>query len=589
MTDRREALRRTLQRLAAEYADDPNVVTLGFGLPFRGDELKTDRAILFWVRRKYTTARQVEAAGSRPIPAEIDGFPTDVQEFRDRRAAGDRDEIAYDPLVGGVATSNAEGHIYWFNGIGTLGLLVRDATDGTPMALSNWHVWADGGDEGDDIIQPAHPTGGDHVEAVTKVAACGPLVTSLIEWEVPSPLTWGLYGGAAAAAIAAAASDLRDPTRRGQDQTPTNPGERTLDETVEMRIAYPQLPLPGVPFRAEAKWTYERRTTDRVLTHEVEETRVNTQFLLGKMVRTDRSSYGAGDTVRLSAAIWDWQPRPCDGYHVVAHLIPHARPGTALRAVLHPSTCPRTFPEQPPEQGALTCVVFDDWKVGEYGPTGTFAWLAYLSTAQAPVRVVDWFEPFHALQIPPQPLVLTHAPATRVVARVAQLTDTPVTLLAHNGAGTLVDQKTAPAEQGVVHELELRGDGIVRVTARGGGGEGLLLSYCIDAVGEEPITPGISGTVAAGVRLEQPATSIEGGRLQSRRCCFAGTVRLPPDEPPGKWNVHLTVQNVNNVPDGTPPDIAATTIGGHVLSAHGSSEFLGCLVVMLLDHAFDVI
>ena len=53
------------------------------------------------------------------------------------------------------------------------------------------------------------------------MAACGPSITLLIEWEAPDPLTAGLYGGAAAAAVAAAASDVRDPTRRGQDNTPT--------------------------------------------------------------------------------------------------------------------------------------------------------------------------------------------------------------------------------------------------------------------------------------------------------------------------------------------------------------------------------
>ena len=369
MTDENEAIQNILRRLAAEHADDPKIQTIGYGLRYRGGKLLMERAIIFYVRRKYATERQIEAAGSKPIPPEIDGYPTDVQPFDVRsHAAGDRDDKQYDPLLGGVATSNAAGHIYWFNALGTLGILVRDASDSTAMALSNWHVWADGGDEGDDIIQPGHPTAGDHVEAVTKVAACGALVTSLIEWEVPSPLTGGLYGGAAAAAIAAAASDYRDPTRRGQDNTPTNAGELTTGETVQMEIEYPQLPLPGMPFQADVKWLYERATDACVLTHEVEESRTNTQFLLGKLVVTDKPGYQPGETVRLTAAIWDYQPRPCDAYHVVAHLIPHERPISALRVVLHPSACPRTFPQDPPDrgEGELVCVVFDNHEVGEY-------------------------------------------------------------------------------------------------------------------------------------------------------------------------------------------------------------------------------
>ena len=77
--------------------------------------------------------------------------------------------------------------------------------------------------------------------------------------------------------------------------------------------------------------------------------------------------------------------------------------------------------------------------------------------------------------------------------------------------------------------------------------------------------------------------------LKANRCCFTGAIFLPPDEPPGKRGVHLTVQNVNAVADGAEPEEAAKTIGGHVLSSHGTTELAGCLVTKLLDHAFDVI
>ncbi|MBK8922379.1 MAG: hypothetical protein IPM81_12890 [Saprospirales bacterium] len=592
MNDKRAALQQLLKRLAAEYANDPNIQTIGYGLKYSGGKLKMDRVIIFFVRHKYASPREIESVGSTFIPSEIEGFPTDVQVFDVRRAAaGSRDETKYDPLHGGIMSSNAEGHIYWFNSAGTLGILVRDADDGTPMALSNWHVWADGGEAGDDIIQPGHPTAGDHIEAITKVLACGPLVTSLLEWEAPSPLTAGLYGGAAAAAIAAAASDYRDPTRRGQDQTPVNAGERTTGESVEMRIEYPQLPLPGVPFRTNVKWSYERFTTEGVSTFSIDETRVNAQFLLGKLVVTDKPAYNPGERVHLTAAIWDYQPRPCDGYHVVAHLIPHARPKTAFRVVLQPTVCPRTFPQRPPDTGGdqLLCVVFNDWNTGQYLNQGNFDWLRYRNTGTQPVRVVDWFNPYHALQIFHQPLILSHEPASKVIARVAQFTDSPVVLLAYNAAGVLVDQQAAPQVQGVVHELTLKGDGIVQVVVRGGGGEGLLISYCIQPNIAGEFSTKVPDYIVAAVRLEAPAVKVQSSRLKARRCCYTGSIQLPPDEDPGKWNVYLTVQNVNPVPDGTPPDQAATTIGGHLLSVHTSSEVIGCAVFMLLDHAFDVI
>ncbi len=139
------------------------------------------------------------------------------------------------------------------------------------------------------------------------------------------------------------------------------------------------------------------------------------------------------------------------------------------------------------------------------------------------------------------------------------------------------------------HPVDLAGNGIVKVTIRGGAGEALLLEYCIETVGEDPLVANVSELVAAGIAIEHPDMALSSRQLTSRRCCFSGNVPLPPDELPGKWDVHLTVQNVNPIPAGTPPDQAATTIGGHILSEHGTAQVLGCTVLMLLDHAFDVI
>lgn len=584
-----------VERLREQYANDPNVRTVGWGLARRGGKPEDGISIIFYVRQKLPSERSIHNAGSQPIPSEIEGFKTDVQAIRARPnsdAAGDRDENKYDPLRGGVASSNAEGHIAWFNSWGTLGILARDNSDGAPVALSNWHVWGDGGDEGDRIIQPGHPTTGDHFEAIVKVAACGPLLTSLIEWSAPSPLTLGLYGGAAAAAIAAAASDYRDPTRRGQDNTPANPGELTQRETVDMAIEYPSLPLPGRPFQTKVKWAYARETTDRLLTHDVAETNTNTQILLGKLVVTDKAHYRPGEFVNLTAAIWDYQPRPCDGYHVVAHLIAHNKPDTALRVVLHPSVCPRTIPVEPPEgqePSGEVCLTFESYKEGEYAYKGAFAWLRYTNLAQTPVHIVSWFQNIHALQFGDVGLSLEHAPARGVTLRVARGAGAPITAVAFNAAGQVVDQKTEPPEPGVMHELVLRGDGIVHVLLRGGGNEGLLLRYCIDPLQNEGFVANLGEALAAGVRTELPHLNLQGSRVKVRRCCFRGSIQLPPDENPGKWDVHLTVQNINPVQDGTKPEDAATTIGGHLLSAHTSAQLAGCLVIMLLDHVFDVI
>lgn len=589
MEDRRATIDRLnslVARLRAEYAGDPNVRTVGWGLKRSAGDLRDELAVIFYVRAKLPSERSIGATGSRPIPAEIEGFPTDVEAARPGvEAAGSRDDEQYDPLVGGPASSNAEAHMFWFNGHGTLGLLVRDAADSAPMALSNWHVWADGGDEGDDIIQPGHPTAGGHLEGLGKVLACGPLLTSVIEWEAPSPLAGILYGGAAAAAVAAAASDVRDPVRRGQDATVPDPGAVTEAEVVDMAIEYPDLPLPGRPFRTRVRWNYERHTDAGVLHHSVEEERVNTQFLLGKSVVTDRATYRPGEVASITASIWDYQPRPCDAYHVVAHLLPHRRPDQALRLVLHPTACP----DAPDGEEGQTCLRFEQSQVGEHPSSGHFDWLTYLSTGQEPVHVVTWFQDTPALQLPRQPLRLSHAPTDLIRARVASGTGQAVTLTAVDGAGQPIGHESTPPDSQDDHVLEIAGEGIAGAVLRGGGGEGLLVEYCVGRPTGPEVSAPVSENLARGIGQELTRLDLADRRLRGRRCCFTGRIRLPATELPDRWDVHLVVQNINHVPDGTEPEEAATVIGGHVLSQHAAPAVVGCTVVMLLDHVFDVI
>jgi hypothetical protein len=164
-----------------------------------------------------------------------------------------------------------------------------------------------------------------------------------------------------------------------------------------------------------------------------------------------------------------------------------------------------------------------------------------------------------------------------------------VTLVAHNAQGQQVGQASAPNQQGVIHELEVTGEGIVGAVLRGGGGEGLLIAYCVEGIGESSVTTSVTESVASGIMREMPSLSLSNRRIQANRCCFTGAIDLPPTEKPGQWDVHLTVQNVNHVPEGTPPEQAATVIGGHLISSHTAPDVVGCTVLMLLDHVFDVI
>lgn len=85
----------------------------------------------------------------------------------------------------------------------------------------------------------------------------------------------GLVAAAATVATVAAASDVRDPFRRGQDHTNPSAGELTVAEKVNLKIGYPEPVALGRPFAVKADWTYERVTTGGSYTYAVSETNNN--------------------------------------------------------------------------------------------------------------------------------------------------------------------------------------------------------------------------------------------------------------------------------------------------------------------------
>lgn len=90
----------------------------------------------------------------------------------------------------------------------------------------------------------------------------------------------GLVAAAAAAATAAAASDVRDPYRKGADNTaPTNPGELTLNETLEFKYKYIEPIELGKAFKVGAEWTYTRTTDTATYTHTTSEENANVHLL----------------------------------------------------------------------------------------------------------------------------------------------------------------------------------------------------------------------------------------------------------------------------------------------------------------------
>lgn len=82
-----------------------------------------------------------------------------------------------------------------------------------------------------------------------------------------SYLAAGLVAAAAVVAGIAAATDVRDPLRHGQDKTVPAVGEVTLSENVKMSFKYPEPVALGKPFAAGLEWEYKRVTTGKTYTY----------------------------------------------------------------------------------------------------------------------------------------------------------------------------------------------------------------------------------------------------------------------------------------------------------------------------------
>ena len=144
-----------------------NLIDLGY--PLHGGRLaENELAIRIHVKRKLAGAQlevAVQANQTRPIPASIGGFQTDVPEgsyhlhqWPSRtHAVADPRAGRVDPLRGGISISDEYHYAY-----GTLGGKVIDRATGDEMILSNWHVlvsewWARPGQR---IFQPGRLDGG---------------------------------------------------------------------------------------------------------------------------------------------------------------------------------------------------------------------------------------------------------------------------------------------------------------------------------------------------------------------------------------------------------------------------------------------
>jgi hypothetical protein len=555
-----------IARIAPQWQAHANVVAIVPALKTKGGYVQSHRlAVGFYVREK-VPPELLQDRGYPPIPAEIEGVPTDVIPAV-RRSLGSVDtkdtrSQMFDTLAGGMAVGNANMNVY-----GTLAMILFAQNDGRPVGLTNEHVLVFDGDGhvGDEVQQPRFYL---KSEVSIDSAACCPN-GQLHYRPVDNPIVDAAAGVFAAAALAAALSDEIDPHRRGQDATVPDPQERTLRETVSVEMQYPEIPFPGRPYKLDVKWKYRRETELRALEYAVAETTQNGHVVEAQELLTDRPRYPRGDRVIFYALLGP-EPRgeTCHNYFVTAAALSpsHRR---AYKIILKPWEVAGGLTSDNPNHRLIDgkavrrCVSFADQKPGDcfrqprtiggmlFDPQGHTACFVQPDPTQPP-----------GLRFPPAGLTVRFpSPVQEVFGRV--VFRGPVTMTAFRGATAVGSATTSGTSPAVLH---VAAAGITHVVFHSRDELPVLVEICV-------------------------VTQL------GHYCVYRGELPLAPDEELGVWSTYLFAQTRNDVPSGTDPLIAATTIGGLPVTNNftdgGGSDNItyghSCLVDIVPNGQFEVV
>jgi hypothetical protein len=370
---------------------------------------------------------------------------------------------------------------------------------------------------------------------------------------------------AEAAWIAAAASDVEDPSRWGQKETGAPPASSITEaEKVFLSAEVPCRPFAGIGYSAKTKWEYTRETTQGAFFKKISKTRKNEHVLVGKKVWTDSEKYRGGDRVFICAEVRTEQAQNADDYFLVAHCFSQSNPERIIRRVLTPGYCP--FAQQEVE----TC--FHGFPPpAEPGKEVRFPYdvdIFHFDAANPGRFQGPW--PYGdpngviIMRIPTGGLKITFPPSREVKIEVFH-THSPIQAEAFDMKGGSVAIAQSSEQEGVLQTLVLTGNGIVSVELSDGGGEGYLVGMCATHKFKED-------------RKDR----------KERSFSYTGYIDLDLYESPDKWGIALFVQTVNNLPPGTDPVQAAQTIGGIAVSDN-IEECEPCKIVMMTDCVFEVI
>jgi hypothetical protein len=285
---------------------DPNIRSVGFGAKLRRGAIAQSESLVFLVDRKLNCAVDIAALHSWVIPAEIDGFVTDVVEVGALTAAsadrappvGTRATHVSTPLLGGTATMGLGVQKAGPGGYGTIGGLCFDAASGAPLLLSNAHVW---GAVGTEVTQPVSPSA--LFGAVASPAQIpGPPSLEVLT-TTPSALSAPIAFANALAQAYLIAGQGGDPQAFGQSATPVTSATRTDSERVTLIGPKASFAPAGKRQAPTVSWSYQRVANTALLQASSNVPHATTKLLLARRLFTDAATYTSSQTVNLYAEI----------------------------------------------------------------------------------------------------------------------------------------------------------------------------------------------------------------------------------------------------------------------------------------------
>jgi hypothetical protein len=557
-----ERLQQLIDRIKPNWLKQPNIVDLRPVIKVCKGVARPETLVIgFYVTDK-VAPNLLGDRGYAQIPDEIENVGTDVVLIR-QKPHGSVDEKAtrsamFDTLVGGCAIGNSNMPYY-----GTFAMPLLAASDGRLVGLTNEHVLVfDGeGHAGDDVWQPRF-----HLNAEVSLDSADCCPNGQLHYRsVDNPIIDAAMATAAGCAIAAAASDTIDPHRRGQVATIPNPGERTLKETVSAEVQYPEIPLPGRPFKVAIKWKYERQTDTRVMQHAVSETQINGHVLSGQHLTTDQAKYPPGANVIFTAFLGTEPDKSdCGNYFVTAAALSpsHQR---AYKLILRPTDVTASAAARAGSQMQTNRRCFGFPREYYHKPLRkptALNGIVYDPAGQTMEVVLE--NGIFALHFPDTGVTATLPfPVQEVLTRV-RTGDFAVTLKAYDGITEVGSAVAASAASPV--QLQIAAPRITSLTFTGGGSASAIEEICV--VWRVP-----------------------------HLCEYRGTLALAHDEELGEWTTYLFAQTRNDVALGTEPTVAARTIGGlpvtdNFLDAGATDSFIyghRCNVELKPDGNFEVV